>query len=137
VAKLSLILLSLAALVSIFFGVRYFFTKEFMPYHAVVSGKAWSELGRGVQAAILGMLKICGGGFATYGLALLWLLLPLNRGETWAAWAVLTVSAAMLLPTLYVTLMLRRFEPKAKTPVGAPLVVLVLVLVGVGAALLG
>lgn len=135
--KLSLILLSLAALVSIFFGVRYFFTKEFMPYHAVVSGKSWSELERGVQTAILGMLKIVGGGLATYGLAVLWLLLPMNRGETWAAWAVLTISAATLLPTLYVTLMLRRFEPKAKTPVGPTLVVLVLVLVGVGTALLG
>ena len=136
-AKLSLILLSLAALVSIFFGVRYFFTKEFMPYHAVVSGKSWSQLERGVQTAILGMLKIVGGGLATYGLAVLWLLLPMNRGETWAAWAVLTISAATLLPTLYVTLMLRRFEPKAKTPVGPTLVVLMLVLVGVGTALLG
>ena len=136
-AKLSLILLSLAALVSIFFGVRYFFTKEFMPYHAVVSGKSWSQLERGVQTAILGMLKIVGGGLATYGLAMLWLLLPMNRGETWAAWAVLTISAATLLPTLYVTLMLRRFEPKAKTPVGPTLVVLALVLVGVGTALLG
>jgi len=136
-AKLSLVLLSLAALVSIFFGVRYFFTKQFMPYHAVVAGKSWAELERGVQTAILGMLKIVGGGLATYGLALLWLLLPLNRGESWAAWAALTISAATLLPTLYVTLMLRSFEPKAKTLVGPTLVVLVLVLVGVGTALLG
>jgi hypothetical protein len=135
--KLPLILLSLAALVSIFFGVRYFFTKEFMPYHAVVSGKSWSQIERGVQTAILGMLKIVGGGLVTYGLALLWLLLPLSRGESWAAWAMLTISAATLLPTLYVTLMLRRFEPKAKTPVGPTLVVLVLILAGVGTALLG
>lgn len=132
-----LALLGLAALVSIAFGVRYFLTKEFMPYHAVVSGKAWPELGRGVQTAILGMLKIVGGGLTTYGLAVLWLLLPLNRGEAWAAWAVLTISAATILPTLYVTLWLRRFEPKAKTPVVPTAVVLVLVLAGVGIALLG
>jgi hypothetical protein len=136
VPKLPLILLSLAALVSIVFGVRYFLTKQFMPYHAVVSGKSWSQLERGVQTAILGMLKIVGGGLATYGLALLWLLLPLNRGESWAAWAVLTISASTLLPTLYVTLMLRRFEPKAKTPVVPTLVVLVLVLAGVGTSFL-
>ena len=134
--KLSLIPLLLAALVSIFFGVRYLFTREFMPYHAVVSGKSWSQLELGVQTAILGMLKILGGGFVTYGLALLWLLLPLNRGESWASWAALTISAATLVPTLYVTIMLRRFEPKAKTPIAPTVVVVALVLAGVGASFL-
>jgi hypothetical protein len=137
VAKLPLILLSLGALVSLAFAVRYFFTKQFMAYHAVVMGKSWAELERGVQTSILGMLRICAGGFATYGLAVLWLLLPLSRGETWAAWAVLTLSATTLLPVLYVTIMLRRFEPRAKTPIGAPAIVLLLVLAGVGTALFG
>ena len=123
----------LAALVSVFFGIRYLLTKEFMPYHAAVSGKAWSQLELGTQTAILGMLKIAGGGFITYGLALLWLLLPLNRGEFWAAWAVLSISAATLGPTLHVTIMLRRFEPRARTPVVPTLIVLALVLTSVGA----
>jgi hypothetical protein len=136
VLKLSLLLLSLAALISIAFGIRYFVTKQFMPYHSTVAGKSWQELDRGIQTAILGMLKIVGGGLATYGLALLWLLVPLNRGESWAAWAVLTISAATILPTLYVTIWLRRFAPKAKTPVVPTLAVLILVLAGVGAALL-
>ena len=92
--KLSLIPLLLAALVSIFFGVRYLFTREFMPYHAVVSGKSW------------------------------------------ASWAALTISAATLVPTLYVTIMLRRFEPKAKTPIVPTVVFVALVLAGVGASFL-
>ena len=134
--KLSLIFLLPAALLSIFFGVRYLRTKEFMPYHAVVAGKSWPELEPGVQTIILGMLKIVGGGLTTYGLALLWLLLPLNRGESWAAWAVLTITAATVLPTLYVTIMLRRYQPRAKTPVVPTLIVLALTLAGAGAALL-
>src|SRR5258706_11464024 len=134
--KLSLVPLLLAALVSVFFGVRYLLSREYMPYHAVVTGKAWSQLEPGVQTAIRGMLRIVGGGILAYGLALLWLLLPLNRGEPWAAWAALTISAAILVPTLYVTIMLRRFQPKAKTPIIPTAIVLALVLAGVGASLL-
>src|SRR5258706_5322604 len=114
----------LAAVVSIAFGVRYLMTRQFMPYHAVISGKAWSELERGMQTAILGMLKVCGAGFLSYGVALLWLLYPLSRGETWAAWAILTSAFTMLVPVLWITIWLRRFEPKAKTPVVPTAIVL-------------
>lgn len=67
---LPLVLLSLAALIAILFGIRYFMAKAFMPYHATVAGKSWSELGPGLQTIILGMLRIIGGGFMTYGVAL-------------------------------------------------------------------
>ena len=134
--RLPLMFLLPAALLSIFFGIRYLRTKAFMPYHAVVAGKSWSELELGVQTIIFGMLKIVGGGLTTYGLALLWLLLPLNRGESWAPWAGLTLTATAVLPTLYVTVTLRRFEPKAKTPVVPTLIALALALAGVGTALL-
>ena len=134
--KLSLVPLWLAALISVSFGIRYLLTREYMPYHAVVTGKAWAQLEPGVQTAIRGMLRIVGGGILAYGLTLLWLLLPLNRGEPWAAWAALTISAAILVPTLYVTVMLRRFQPKAKTPIVPTAIVLALVLAGVSASLL-
>jgi hypothetical protein len=123
--------LGLAALVSLAFGVRYFLAREFMPYHATVAGRSWSELESGTQTAILGMLKIVGGGLATYGTALLWLLVPLNRGETWALWAAATMSAFTLLPTLYVTLWLRRRAQGAKTPVMPTTIVLALVVAGI------
>jgi hypothetical protein len=129
-------LVGVAALVSMLFGVRYFFTRQFMAYHAVIAGKAWSDLERGMQIAILGMLRVCAAGFLTYGVLLLWLLLPLNRGESWAAWAILSSAATMLVPILWVTIWLRRFEPKAKTPIVPSVVVLLLVLAGAGAALL-
>jgi hypothetical protein len=133
---LPIVLICVAALICILFGARYFLTKEFMPYHAVISGKAWAELERGMQIAILGMLRVCAAGFLTYGVLLLWLLVPLNRGETWAAWAILSSAATMLVPILWVTVWLRRFEPKAKTPIVPSVVVLLLVLAGAGTALI-
>jgi uncharacterized protein YjeT (DUF2065 family) len=132
----ALLLLGLAALLPIVFGVRYLLTKEFMPYHAVVAGKAWTELDGGVQTIVLGMLRIVGGGLISYGLATLWLLLPLSRGEPWAIWAILTTSAASIGSTLFVTVWLRKVQPKANTPIAPTAVCLALVLAGVGAALL-
>src|SRR5690242_20244047 len=103
-AKIPLILLLLAALLPIAFGFRYLRTTQFMPYHAVAASTNWDELGLGVQTIILGMLRIVGGGLISYGLALLWLLLPLGRGESWAMWAILTISLASIGPTFYVTI---------------------------------
>jgi hypothetical protein len=128
-------LVGLAALICMLFGIKYFTTRQFMAYHAVISGKQWEEIERGMQIAILGMLRVCAAGFVTYGVLLLWLLLPLRRGEPWAAWAILSSALTMLMPILWVTIRLRRFQPKAKTPIVPSAVVLLLVLAGVGAAL--
>ena len=104
-------------------------TKTFMPYHATVLDKPWDALEPRLQTIILGMLKVAGGGLLGYGVALLWLLLPLHRGEAWAAWAALTVSLVVCGPILYVVVSLRRFEPKARTPVVPTIAVLILVIV--------
>jgi len=134
--KVPLILLLLAALLAIYFGVRYLSTQEFMPYHAVVSGKSWAQLEPGVQTIILGMLTIIGGGFISFGAAVLWLFVPLHRGDGWSRWALLTITAASIVPTLYVTVALRRYAPQADTPVGPAALVLALMVVGVGLSFL-
>jgi hypothetical protein len=131
--KVGLTLLLLAGILSIGAGGRYLLTGEFMPYHAVVAGKAWSQLEPGVQVIILGMLKILGGGFASCGIALLWLLVPLHRNESWARWAALTIAFAVWVPTQYVTLVLRAAAPQAQTPIVPTAVILLLVVLGVGA----
>jgi hypothetical protein len=132
---LSLVAFGLAALLALAFGVRYVFTREFMPYHATVLGKPWASLEPRLQFIILGMLKVAGGGLLGYGIALLWLLLPLQRGEAWAIWAALTVSLGVLAPILYVVVWLRRIEPAAKTPLVPTLAVLALVVAGTAAFL--
>jgi len=131
----ALVALVLAAVLALAFGVRYVLTKAFMPYHAAVLGKSWPELEPRLQIIILGMLKVAGGGLLGYGVSLLWLLLPLQRGEAWAAWAALTVSLAVVGPILYVVVSLRRIEPSARTPLVPTLVVLALVMVATVASL--
>ena len=73
--------LVLAALLALAFGARYVLTKTFMPYHAAVLDKSWPGIEPRLQIIILGMLKVAGGGLLGYGVSLLWLLLPLQRGE--------------------------------------------------------
>lgn len=131
----ALVALVLAALLALAFGARYLLTKAFMPYHAAVLGKSWPALEPRLQLIILGMLKVAGAGLLGYGVSLLWLLLPLQRGEAWAAWAALTVSLAVVGPILYVVVSLRRIEPNARTPIVPTLAVFMLVMVGTIASL--
>jgi hypothetical protein len=133
---LALAPLLIAALAIILFGIRYMRRQAFLPYHAAVAGKPWSELDPGVQAVILGMLKIIGGGFATLGVSLLWLCFALHDGVRWAPWAILTISAIALVPMLSVTLRLRAFRADAETPVVPTLVLMALIIVGVGLSIL-
>ena len=114
---LQLGLFGLSAAIALLFGLRYLLTRAFMPYHAQVAGRAWEQLEPGLQAIILGMLRIVGGGFLAAGLVTFWLLLPMSQGQRWAPWAALTVVLATALPSLYVTLWLRRIQPAARTPV--------------------
>jgi hypothetical protein len=132
VRKLGLVLLLLAGLGSIAAGLRYLLASEFMPYHAVVSGKAWSQLEPGVQVIILGMCRILGGGIIAFGAALLWLQVPLRRNELWARWCVLTLTALLWVPTQYVTLVLKAAAPRAEPPILPTAIVLLLVIVGIG-----
>jgi hypothetical protein len=96
--NLALAAVLLVALAGIVFGVRYMRRDAFLPYHAAVAGKSWSELDPGIQVFILGMLKIIGGGFVTLGLTLLWLCVALHEGARWAPWAILTISASRSAP---------------------------------------
>jgi hypothetical protein len=134
--NLALAAVLLVALGGIVFGVRYMRREAFLPYHAEVAGKSWEEIDPGIQVVILGMLKIIGGGFATLGVTLLWLCLALRGGAHWAPWAILTISAVALVPMLYVAVKLRAFRPDAHTPVRPVLAMMLLIVVGVGLALL-
>jgi hypothetical protein len=133
--NLALIPLLLVALAVIVFGVRYMKCDAYLPYHSAVAGKSWSELDAGVQRIVLGMLRMIGGGFATFGVTLLWLSFALHEGARWAPWAILTVSAVMLVPMLLVAVQLRSFQPDAQTPVRPTLVMMALIVLGVGLSL--
>src|SRR5258708_27116803 len=70
---LALTAVLLVALAGIVFGVRYMRRDAFLPYHAAVAGKSWSELDPGVHIIILGMLKIIGRVFAALCVAFVFL----------------------------------------------------------------
>ena len=134
---LSLSAFALAGLLAIAFGLRYLLTREFMPYHAQVLGQPWSVLEPRLQTIILGMLRVAGAGLLSSGCAVLWLLLPVGRGESWAAWAALTVLLAVTAPILHVVLWLRRQSPGARTPVVPTVAAMSLALVATAAFFIG
>jgi hypothetical protein len=71
------------------FGFIYLLRNEFMPYHAVAVGMAWSEVPGPFQILIIALLKGVGGAAVTLAVALLVLLLvPFRHGARWALWAV-------------------------------------------------
>ena len=128
--RLPIIFFGLVAFLSILAAGRYMATAEFMPYHAIVSGKSWAMLETGLQTIILGMLRIVAGGFLASGVAILWLLMPLSQGKTWANWACLSVGLSVWVPTLYVTILLKSTAPTAEPPIAAAAVTLVLLIIG-------
>lgn len=115
--KLSVALLALGAVLCLAAGLRYLLRTEFMPYHAEVVGAQWAQLDPRVQAIVLGMLKIIGGSFLSFGAVLIWMLAPAMRGERWVGPAVLTSGLLLWVPTQYVTVYLKSVAPAASTPV--------------------
>lgn len=95
---------------------RYWTATEFMPYHAVVSGAPWESLSPGIQRVVLGLLKGISAGFLATAVAVAVLVVPISRGEDWARWAVLAISAALLIPLVYLTVTMR-LDTGAAAPV--------------------
>ena len=134
--KLSLLLALVSALLSLGAAALYLPARRFKPYHAVVSGREWASLEPGLQTIIRGMLRIVASGFLACGLALVFFLVPLSRGEVWACWAALAVTLAVWLPTLLVTFMLKRAAPSARPPTALVSVILAVALLAFGTSLL-
>jgi hypothetical protein len=125
--KLYLLLIFVAGVAAIGTGFRYMLTSEFMPYHSEAVGKDWSALEPGVQAIVLGLLRIVGGAFIAFGITALWMLVPLKAGVRYSRLALLTITISLWGPTLYVTLAVRAFAPNAQTPVLPTLVMITLI----------
>jgi hypothetical protein len=136
VLVIAMVLLAIPVVLGLVIGARYLFAAQFMPYQAAVLGKSWVELEPRLQAVILAMLRVVGGGFIGLALTIAWLCYALHQGARWAPWAILTVAAIMLAPALYSTLALRRVEPKAKTPLVPTALAIALIVAGAVVALL-
>ena len=133
---IAIILLAIPVVLGLVIGVCYLAATQFMPYQAAVLGKSWTELEPRLQAVILAMLRVVGGGFIGLALTIAWLCFALYHGARWAPWAILTIAAVMLAPALYSTLALRQVEPKAKTPLAPTALAIALIVAGAVVALL-
>ena len=89
-------------------GMNFLLRSEFTDYHSVAVGMSWSEVPSSLQVLILACLKLAGGLWIAFCLAvLLILLLPFRQGVRWALWAVpLLLVAQFLAPVPAMTLVI-------------------------------
>ena len=108
------------AIISLFaagFGVVYLLRPKIMPYHEEALGKSWADLDAPLQALLLGMLRVAGGGMLCGGVAIaILLLVPFRTGEGWSAVALSVIGFITLLPSVYATIFIRS-RTGAHTPV--------------------
>lgn len=64
-------LLGILTLISIFYFIKYFFTTEFMPYHAEAIGCQWFEVPNNFKPLLLTLLKMTSLYFLVMGLFLI------------------------------------------------------------------
>jgi hypothetical protein len=132
----ALVLLLLVVILGAVMGFKYLLAMSFTTYHAQVVGKQWEQLEPRMQAIIVGMLRVIGGGFLGLAATLAWLAYALFEGARWAPWALATIGPIALLPALAVALNLRKVEPRANTPVVPCIAAIGFILLGAGLGLL-
>lgn len=132
IRKIATAMTVLAGGFSVLVGFMGLIATEFTPYHAQVVGKTWSQIEPAIQSIILAMMTIEGSGFMATGLALLFLTIPLRRGDLWSIWAALVVALSNWIPTLYTAISLQNYAPGAATPIIPSAAFIAVVVIGVG-----
>ena len=65
--KLVLAIYLIMATVHLALGAVYFFSNQFLSYHAQAVGAPWQEVDPDTQTLILALMKVAGGGWSTLG----------------------------------------------------------------------
>lgn len=106
-------------------GAIYFFTRQFMPYHAVAVGKQWNEIDQPMQVLILATLNADGGLIICNAIAMTILLaIPFGKGELWASWAITAIGTTSMLTGIKVAI-----EIDTQTAANPPWIIFVLVII--------
>lgn len=117
-------------ILSSIFALIYLFRPEFMPYHATAISMKWSDLNSNLQALILALLRVSGGGMLATSLSIsILLFIPFRKGELWAIWAIPIIGLGGAIPTLYATLLVK-FNTPASPPWFAAITIIILFLIG-------
>ncbi len=120
----------LVMLISLAFASMYLFRKKFMPYHADAVGKKWEELDPEIRILILALMRVISGGWLASSVATgIFLYLYIRIGEAWTPIAIAITGLSVIIPTLIATLMVKS-RTNANPPVGAAVLVIVLLIAG-------
>jgi hypothetical protein len=121
---------ALAAIVSMAFGIMYLVRSQFMPYHQEAIGKDWQDLGKHLQALLLGLMRMVGGGMFSAGLSVaILLMIPYRAGEVWSLYAIPAIGIVTAIAALIATISIK-VRTGAHTPVGAGVISAGLILLG-------
>lgn len=107
---------AITAAASLFMGLLYLLSPEFMPYHATAIGQNWDSVEPGLQVLLLALLRVAGGGFLSLAIVITVLLYwPWRDDARWAQWLLPLAILAVHGPTLWATL-----SVTLQTPATAP-----------------
>jgi hypothetical protein len=107
---------AITAAASLFMGLLYLMSPEFMPYHSAAIGQNWHSVEPGLKVLLLALLRVAGGGFLSLSIVITVLLYwPWRDDARWAQWLLLLAILAVHGPTLWATL-----SVTLQTPASAP-----------------
>lgn len=128
--RIVLLCYGLVAMGGLAFAFAYLFKAEFMPYHAVAVGRAWTEVEPPFQFLVLALMKVCGGGMLAASISIIYLSLVYYKSESfWPSLWITIIGLAALTPSLIATLSIY-FNTKAEPPWKVVLGMMVLLLAG-------
>lgn len=83
-------------------ALTYLFTPQILPYQEAALGMSWDELDSELQAQLLSLVRVSGGGYLATAIALATMLfIPFRRGEKWARIAIPAIGIPAALVVTY------------------------------------
>jgi hypothetical protein len=121
----------LAVVGNVTVGFVYLLSPKCMSYHEVAIGKKWGELDVKLQTLLLALMKSCGGGALSVGLAIVAMLVfPFRSGEMWSYYIIPICGLIVIGIPIYAMLVVRK-KTNAKPPIIANATAIVLIVIGI------
>ena len=118
------------AIISVIVGLMYMTRREFMPYHGQAIGKTWAELDDKLKALLIGLIRAEGGGNVAVGLSLIAMLVfAFISRELWSYYTIPFIGLFSCVILFSASFDIKK-KTGAKTPYIAPVVVMVLTVIG-------
>lgn len=119
-----------SAVASVFMGMLYLLSPEFMPYHAAAVGMEWNQVDAELQILLLALIRVAGGAFLCVAVAVTFLLwYPFRQNMTWSRMALPLIILVVYMPTLWATASVTLHTP-ATAPWYGPAASIIFTLLG-------